>query len=150
MAYVITMPTVQQVKAELDADPLGLGYAALESAQNWNGLVALLNQVPRQVIDRRMVRIQELTEAIVYSEFATRSAGERDALLWIATTSDQALDPQNPNVRAFFAGTFSGPGGALTRANLIALQTRQGSRAEFLWGDGVIVNDSLVEAAARL
>jgi hypothetical protein len=37
------MPTPQQLRAELDGDPLGLGYAALLAAGDDTGVAALLN-----------------------------------------------------------------------------------------------------------
>jgi len=150
MAYVVTLPTVQQVKAEIDADPAGLGYAAMESAQNWNGIRDALNLSRVGVaVDRRFVHVNELTEALVYSELIALTDAARDALLILfAVAANSTLDPLNANIRGFFTGAF-GPA-TQTRINLTALTSRQGSRAEFLWGDGVVVSDTLVEAAARL
>lgn len=144
--YVPITPTPAQIKAELDADPLALGYAALEAAQNWNGLISVLN-VPRQTIDRRMVAPAEMVEAIAAADFAALAVAARDSILFfMIMAANVPLDPQNTIVRGYFLQFPTGG----TRTRLQALQTRQGSRAEFLWGDGVVVSDGLVEAAARL
>jgi hypothetical protein len=155
--YVV--PSAAQIKTELDADPQALGYAALRAAQDWNGLTTLLNQVrpqgdpKRETVDRRMIDRQEVIEALVYAEVVTNTAAAgtamRDALtLLLVSLNGGFLDPLNANIRGFFTGAFAA--GTATRTNLVALQTRPGSRAEKLWGDGVRVSASLVEDAVRL
>lgn len=154
MVYVPVQPTIQQIKAELDADPQALGYAAMESAKNWNGLVDALNLVRAgapYVLSRRYLPVQEIAEAIVFNEWiaAAVTAPMRDGIALIfLTAGSEGLDPLNTNIRAFFTGSFGA--GTTTRANLTARLTRQGSRAEIIWGDGVRVNANDVEMAARL
>ena len=157
MVYVPIVPTAQQIKVRLDADPNGLGYAAMEAAQSWDALAAAMNLVrpgAAFVVQRRAVQAQEFLEAIVYAELVANTAAigtaMRDALtlLFLIVGTGGTIDAQHANIRAFFTGAFAA--GTTTRANLQALQARQGSDAEVAWGDGVRVNSSQVEEAARL
>jgi hypothetical protein len=148
MAFVLVPPTVQQVKAEIDADPLGLGYAAMETAQNWNGIVDALNLVrATQVINRRHVFAVELIEAIEAAAINGLNVGNRDAIVFLMQAAGNGvdIDPFNTVTRTYF-NLFGGA----TKTRLDTLLTRPGSRAEFLWGDGAAVGDSIVEAACRL
>lgn len=154
MVYVPVQPTYQQVKTELDTDPQALGLVAMEAVQDWNGIVNALNLVRAgapYVLQRRYMSVQEMVESIVFSEWIAAAVTQpmRDGMaLLFLTAGPSGLDPQNTNVRAFFTGTFGSA--TTTRANLNTKLTRQGSRAEILWGDGVMVNADLVETAARL
>lgn len=149
MAFTLVPPTIQQIKAELDSDPLGLGYATLEAAQNWNGLVDALNLVrPTITINRRHLLAVELIEAIDAAAINGLNVGNRDAIVFLMQAAANVdIDPFNAVTRTYFA-LFDNV--AATKNRLALLLTRPGSRAEALWGDGTTVNDSQVEAAARL
>lgn len=153
LAYIVVPPTPQQIRTEIMTDPGALGYAAPLAVKDWNALLAALNLVRAGapfVINRRSLTAQEIVESIVHSEWiaAAVTAPMREGIQLILTTaSTEGLDPQNPNVRAFFTGAFAA--GTVTRTNLTAKLTRQGSRAEVLWGDGVIIGRGAVALADR-
>lgn len=157
------MPTPQQIRAELDADPLELGYAVLVTARSWQALADLLNARTgggAATVNRPSVSRGELLEALA-------SAGALQPL-YAADTSHPAfdlaktaalilddpageLDYTRAGTRALVAAL--GPNGhALLSAPqlsaLVAVCTRTGSRAEVLWGEQVTAQQ--VRAAGRL
>ena len=147
MTYVAATPTPVQIKSEFTSDPLGLGYAALIAAQDWNGLAILLNASRvGQTINRRHVFAIELVEAIDAAAINALNVGNRDAIVFLmqAATGGE-IDPFNTITRTYF-NLFTGA----TKTRLDALLTRQGSRAEALWGEDVIITDVQCEAAAKL
>jgi hypothetical protein len=124
------------LKAELQADPLGLGYAAhLASGTDWK-LAELLNAVRAGIsIDRGVIPSYEIINATVPAEWASLSAANKQ--LYQTLTGAGQVDSQNANTRAAFLQMFAQ--GTATRAALAALVTRPGSRAEQLWGESVTV-----------
>lgn len=131
------------LKAELTTDPETLGYTGddVNDAEILNTVRVGNNGVTRTLIPTR-----EIVEAIDYAaDWAGLSAALRDALLLV--TSALEIDASNPRIRAVFTTAF-GPATA-TRANLVALQTRDGTRAEELFGPDVFVTTSDVADARR-
>ena len=127
-----------QLKTELQTDPLTLGYAALLAAGNHGAVADVLNQSRTAVsIPRTTVPAWEVFDAIVPAEWASLTAQEKQriqTILSMGTVSVQGTNTRNSFLAAFAAGTT-------TRSNLAALQTRQGSRAEFLFGQPVTAAD---------
>lgn len=120
-----------QLKTELQTDPLTLGYAALLAAGNHGAVADVLNQ------SRTAVPAWEVFDAIVPAEWASLTAQEKQriqTILSMGTVSVHGTNTRNSFLAAFAAGTT-------TRSNLAALQTRQGSRAEFLFGQPVTAAD---------
>lgn len=151
MAYVITPPTRQQIKTELDNDPTVLGYAALKNAEDWNALSALINDPTRVAgVNRRMVQVHELATAIDAGALAALTVANRECFLFLATVAaGYPIDPFDAVTRTYFTVFASGGATGATRTRLIALQIKTGSRAEALWGDGVQVSAGDIEGAAR-
>jgi len=130
------------LKAELDLDPNGYGYGSSDAVD-----ADLLNLVRLDVIvNRAEIPTSEIREAVVAADWGALSASQRDVMVF-HTTGDM-VNPNAVNVRAAFLDAF--PGGSTTRANLGALQTRQGSRSEQLFGLDVRVTPSDVADARRL
>ena len=136
------MPTAVELKVELDADPTARGYAGTQDA----GAAALLNEIQGGLtVSRTTVSTQEIREAIEVADWMTRTDPQREALAFLS--AGEALNPNAANVAAAFTSIF---GGTNTIANLAALQTRDGSRAEELWGDGATIGHGLVAAARAI
>jgi hypothetical protein len=127
--------------AELADDPLGLGLVAMSDAQAADAL-----NLPRATIavDRDIAEAYELLDATAPADWASLTAAEKQRYQTI--TGAGRVNLRNPNVRASFLAMF--PPASATRTALAALQTRQGSRAEQLFGVGVGV-DHLDVARAR-
>lgn len=130
------------LKAELDADPTALGYAPHMVSGNDPALVTLLNEIRIGIsIPRDLVPTYEIFEAIVPSEWSAASAEEKQRVQLILSMG--MVDVRGQNTKDAFMAAFAA--GTTTRANLIALVTRTGSRAEQLFGQAVSIND-IVEA----
>ncbi len=130
------------LKAELDNDPSGRGYAGTQDAE----AAVLLNEVQVGLtINRTEASTQEIREAVEVADWTSRTAAQRDAMMFL--TAGEALNPNNANVVAAFQSIFSATG---TLTKLAALQTEDGSRAEELFGDGTTVQHRDVAAARAL
>lgn len=154
--------TAAALRTELQTDPAALGYAALVASGNDAGLASLLNAPRAGIAVRRAdISTQELAEAILVTDFtalpanptAAQLSSERRYLAWLTgllagsavrLLNDDGTDtPVVANLKAIFAA------GTGTHTRLVALASRQGSRAEQLWGRGATVGASDVAAALR-
>lgn len=132
------------LKTELQTDPAGLGYAPHLAAGADQSLADLLNEVRQSIsISRATIPAYEVWEAIVPAEWAALTANERQRVQTILSMGE--VNVQGANTRSSLAAAFGA--GTTSRTNLIALQSRQGSRAEQLFGDGVAVtNEDIAKA----
>lgn len=134
------------LKNELQTDPTALGYAASIAAGAFSPVVTLLNTVRGTIlIDRDLIESYEIINATVPTEWAALSAAEKQR--YQTVTGAGKVDCRNANVRATFQAMFGV--GTTTRANLTALLTRQGSRAEQLFGAGAFVSAEDIAKALR-
>jgi hypothetical protein len=125
--------------AEINADPNGYGYSLTDNAAT----AALLNEARAAIrIDRDVIPAHEVIDALDPAEWAGVTAQEKERIALIVSAGE--VNVKSPNTRTAFGTAFGG--GTTTRANLLALQTRDGSRAEQLFGQGVTsanVNEAL-------
>lgn len=122
------------LRAEIDADSLGLGYAGKTNQQ----LADLINTVPGSAasgrqIERNVIDSYEVINATVPAEWAALTDSEKTRYSTI--TGAGKTDVKAPNVRSTFAAMFGV--GTTTRTNLVALQNRAASRADVLFGERV-------------
>lgn len=122
------------LKAEIVSDPQAFGYAAAWTAgEDWK-VADLLNQVRAIQINRGKIDGSEIVAATTPSEFLALSAANQN--LYIAITgASGGVDVSSALTRSAFAAMFAN--GTATRAALVALANRPGSRAEQLFGQGV-------------
>jgi len=126
------------LKNELLTDPTGLGYASLVAAGQDGDLAVLLNAVRQTInIDRELISSHEIVSAIVPAEWTALSAGERERISFIVGAGE--VNPKSQNVRDAFTGAFGAP--TITRANIVALLTVKGSRAQQVIGSMVSIAD---------
>jgi len=147
--------TDQQLAAELQADPLGLGYGPLVTSGHDAGLAALLNArsgpgagvVVEPVLAKGdfvlailpgVMRIDGLADA------ATKSKWQR---LWEAIQASESFRVADPRI-AFLLDTAVADG-VLTAPERAAVGRRAGSRAEALWGAGASVKTSDISRSLR-
>jgi len=129
------------LKTEITTDPTARGYAAPYAAGSDIEVANLLNEIQAGIeVDVPFLDAWELQGAIVATEFAALDADRR--ALWSNILVAGRIEVQNTNVRnqillIWVAGTT-------TRSNIAALQTRNGSRAEQLFGFGTTVTHSQV------
>jgi hypothetical protein len=101
-----------------------------------------LNTVYRSV-DVTSVKASVVLEATVVTEYNALAAAKQE--LYRSMLAMGELNPNGTNTKAIFADLFGG--GTTTRSNLLALSTKNVSRAVELLGEGSAVTAELVAAA---
>ena len=150
----LTNSQLVQLKTELNTDPNGYGYAADLNSGNDAGLVAKLNLRRATIrVKRDDVSASEIFHAVAVTDLVTNPGASQleylNALIQAPfpvrlLNDDGSATPVRTNVISLFkSGTAS-----LTR--LAALETRDGSRVEDLFGRGVSVSDVDVANAKKL
>lgn len=146
---------IQTLATELTTDPLALGYAALISPGDGHGSrdqsIADVLNLPRAgapyVQKRDSIPAREFFEAINATEFSALTTVQLMRLSLIMQTYQGTLNPSGSNLRGILADIF--PPGGQTRAALVAMVDRQGSRAEVLFGPGTVIRHEDVAKALR-
>lgn len=134
------------LKIELQTDPAGLGYGPHLLTGSYSPVVGLLTAARAGVtVFRGVIPAYEVINATEPAEWTALSAAEKQR--YQTLTGAGEVDVSNANVRAAFSAMFGV--GTATRAALIALATRPGSRAEQLWGVGTSVSAEDVARALR-
>lgn len=135
------------LKTEITTDPETLGYAAPLAAGQTGDVAALLNASNAAIrTDRDLVPAHEIFEAIVQSEWAALDAQEKSRIALVLSMSE--VNVKGTNTRAAFTEAFAN--GTGTRTALVALLTKDGTRAEQLFGSGARVTHTDVARASRL
>jgi hypothetical protein len=130
------------LKAELQKP----AYAALVASGSDNQLADLLNAVSAAYqIDREVIPAHEVIDATVPAEWAALSAAEKER--YAVLTGAGQVNVKSANVRAAFLAMFGA--GTATRTALAALQKRDASLAENLFGAGTHITHIDVAIALR-
>ncbi len=140
------------LKNEILTDPSvpQIGYAPFVASGADANIAELLNAaITGNAIFRNDVRSEEIWEAINATEFnaLTSIALQRLSLILAQAGARGALDVRGTNLRGMLGGIF--PAGSATRAALVTLSARNGSRAETLFGTGVFIAPDDVAKALR-
>ena len=132
------------LRAELDNDPKGLGYAGKTNQQQAN----LINEIglSGEIIDVLHVAPAIMQVAVEPTEYNTLPPARRD--LWQNLLLVFPVEMSEQSIRDQIDFIWSGK--IVTNANLIALQTRSGSRCEVLFGDGVVATSKNIDEALLL
>ena len=123
---------LNELNAEVTNDPTGIGLEPMPAKSSGDN-AAIINEIRGSIqVDVERVLACQMMSAVVTSEFLARTDGEQR--MWIAMMSAHAgdINPKDQGLRDQIIALW--PGGTTTRSNLAALQTRDGSRAEQLWG----------------
>lgn len=141
---------------EINTDPTGRGYAPHITSGNDGEIAILLNEVQAGInIQRSSLTSPEIFEATDLAEYRALTAQSRQMYQVVVTIGSGAGGPSGggipvgpgTNARLILAGLF--PAGSTTRANLVALVMRTGSRGEELFGENVVVSSKDVAMALR-
>lgn len=137
---MLTEAQLIALAADIAADPILSAYP-----NNSDGNFAIaelynLDATPAWYVWRSNIPIDEVRQAIVWTEYIDRSVGERETFLLMI--ANHALDASEVNVRQGIADIFSGPQAVGTRAALLALGKRTASRAEKLFSSGTGTEDN--------
>lgn len=126
------------LKTELQTDPSTLGYGPFLAVGNTGALADLLNQVRGGIsVFRSSIATWEIVANTVKSEYDALTAGDKQ--LYQILVSTGTINATDSRIRAMFAAIFGA--GTTTRANLTAMASRTGSRAEQLFGEAVSHQD---------
>lgn len=127
----------RELASELANDPAALGYGALLATGNLGAVADALNEVRAGIAVRRgVVQGYEILNAIVVADLTALTQIQLARLTLLCSASG-GVDTAGDGTRALLAAMF-GPS-TTSRANLIALADRAGSRAEALFGVGTRV-----------
>jgi hypothetical protein len=143
--------TVQQLKNELANDPTGLGY----SGQPDNVCTGIINLARVGISIRRAdISPGEVLEAIDTRDFTSSNTASENS--WFESLTQLTRirlsldDGSDTVVLGNLKRLLQNPGPQGSRARVIALSNRQGSRAEQLWGAGTLITDADIGAARNL
>lgn len=139
------------LKAELVNDPTARGYAGKED----NVCTALLNEIQAGILIKRTdITPNEVLEAIDTRDFtSTNSASENswfESLTQLRMIRFSLDDGSDTVVLGNLKRLLANPGPQGSRARVIALSTRAGSRAEQLFGRNTVVTDADIATARQL
>jgi len=142
--------TLQQLHDEIENDPMEINYK--EPSGEWKGdqVIADLINDPANggVIQRSQLLPQEMIEQIVKADWDAISDASRQYIGLLPSLQVISAVQNGTEVRTNLLAIFGAA--TQTRANLLAVVQRQGSRAEVLWGEGSFVTVGQVGHAANL
>lgn len=142
--------TLQQLKNELTTDPTSLGYVG----QPDNVCTGIINLARAGItINRADITPQELLEAIDIRDFNATNATVPACAWFESLTQMKSIRLRNDDNTTTRSRTnlnrmLDDTQGSQTR--FTTLQTRQGSRAEQLWGRDTVITDADIGAARNL
>jgi len=157
--------SLQALHDEIEADPKGLGYK--ETNGDWKGdqvIVDLING-KNYVIDVTAVPMEEVRATCTYEAYNTLAIDEQEWLRWMTPNSGEFRVSADMKLqlsdRSLTSNGIAGTGNnadsfwASAHRNEMALAMLglievAGSRAEVLWGAGIIVYAGQVAHAANL
>lgn len=138
-----------QLKTELQTDPKVIGYAVLITQGNDQAVADLINarSGPGSAsVFRNDVAPREIINAVASADFtaATQIIISKIQLMFQAAPLDCTLANVRGNLQGIFAASTVGTQNAVT-----AVCSRTGSRAEVLFGAGIVVSAGDVGKALR-
>lgn len=135
-----------RLKTELDDDPNELGYAGTShpAAAALLNAVAVANQIPNT-----SVAVKAARDEIRLAEWEALTQGDRDMIM-LLFGSETTIDITNTRLVTQILGVFTLDDSPLTYAAMLLLATRNGSRAEALFGIGISVSSADIMEARQL
>lgn len=131
------------LEIEIETDPADLGYAEHVAAGSDNVIAKLLSIVGVWDVSRTVIDISALLKAMNYDDWKALTDVDRQFFQMYSNIG--RVDLSDQNVRDTLTAIF--PEGTATHTALFA--TVKGSRAEFLFGPGVVVSAEDVATALR-
>ena len=141
--------SLQALHDEIEADPMGIGYKVDSTWKGDQAIADLINDPTNgATVQRQYVDPQEIIEQIALVDWETITASQRLYIqllpsLTVISAVQDGTEVRNNLLAIFGAATA-------TRANLIGVVEKAGSRAEVLWGEGTTISVSQVGYAANL
>ncbi len=144
------------LRTELDTDPKSLGYAAPLAAGDHVQVASIMNLVRDGSVDpdfkltKTGVSMLEAMKAIDPTEYAGLTQVKRDGWrdILMLDLSLGKIPNTDPDVRSFINDIWAGATNTL--AKLLAIETRNCSRSEKLFGENVAVTAAEIGAAMQI
>lgn len=130
----LTTAQLQTLKTSINAntDPTFVGY---RNSGNAGAMAGWYNVNSTFVVWKWSVTIIQTGEAFNGTEWAGKTSADIERLTCVATYLSQ-YNPSDDDIRAMFNDIWSGAGGTITRANLLALWKRFALKGEQLYCTG--------------
>ena len=129
-ASLVTSPTLFWIAAfNANTDPTFVGY---RNSGNAGAMAGWYNVNSTFVVWKWSVTIIQTGEAFNGTEWAGKTSADIERLTCVATYLSQ-YNPSDDDIRAMFNDIWSGAGGTITRANLLALWKRFALKGEQLY-----------------
>jgi hypothetical protein len=130
----LTTAQLQTLKTSINAntDPTFVGY---RNSGNAGAMAGWYNVNSTFVVWKWSVTIIQTGEAFNGTEWAGKTSADIERLTCVATYLSE-YNPSDDDIRAMFNDIWSGAGGTITRANLLALWKRFALKGEQLYCTG--------------
>ncbi|MFQ5765445.1 MAG: hypothetical protein ACE5GT_10985 [Rhodospirillales bacterium] len=136
------------IHGDLPVDPGDPAKGTVKSASDAS-IAALANTVdPAIQVSRNVISSDEFMEAVDEVELEAMPEAKQ---AWIRHFDAKgSINIKNPRIRQRLGAIFAGPGAVKSRTALIALQTRPGTPAEALYGEGArVTHQEVAQALGR-
>lgn len=145
--------TIEALAAEINNDPIGIGYKVNGVWKGDQEIADLLNsRTPGYTVNRTVVKSSDIRSLTTFEAFDGLTVAEENWLRWltsgeeVAVTSDTLMNLAGVGGDSKWA-TADEP---TMEPRMQALMQFTGSRAEALWGEGFQVGPGMVGAAANV
>ncbi len=136
------MVDIAALKTELTIDPLAIGYSGMTDQEAAAALNDLANGA---TVDVQSISTSDLQSAVDITEWDALTTNE--LLQWQTMMIVEGGLPINSITKAQVQGLW--PVASATRTNIVALQTKAGTRSEVLFGADTVVTLFDVHLARR-
>lgn len=140
--------TISVLRTELLSSVFASTYSAAIAQGSHNAVADRVNSYASATVSVGVIFAIDMQQAVVASEYAVLSGGQRDLWNAVVTTGVNGVSISNAALRAQVAFVWSA--GTTTRASLLALDSKRGSRAELLFGEATVVTATDVQQALQV
>ena len=144
--------TLTELKAELDTDPAGIGYAGLGWPSSGDQEIADALNNPAFTVNHTEVSTKDMKAQTPFDALDGLAASEESYYTWLTGGETISVTTELLQDWAGVGGTsrWAVADRSLMEPRMVALMQFTGSRAEVLWGEGTSVSASQVGAAANV
>lgn len=133
--------TLAGLASEIANDPLSLGYSGKDDPTA-AGLLNLSPQPTPVAGFKNSIPLQQVVQAIVPADLLALTALQLQQLTFLLSFSGGSFDGTNTNTSTAFGTLFAGKTNTLAAFTAIAAKTL--SRAEVLWGSGIVISPAQI------
>lgn len=139
--------TISVLRTELLSSVFASTYSAAIAQGSHNAVADRVNSYASIAVSIGTVFTIDMQQCVSAAEYAVLSAGQRDLWGAVLTAAVNGVAISNATIRAQVAFVWSAL--TTTRAALLGLDTKLGSRSEVLFGEDTFVNATDVQQALQ-